>query len=159
MCAEQGSRCSFSSSDCRHGLPRAGQRGGVSPLPCWPRSLQRTPGHHWLTGHQGTLLAHGHTVGHQDSHVVLCRAPIQHSAPSLYWCMRLLLPRCGTLRLSSLNLLSAQLFSLPRSISAGLLQLDLSLIANYCLLLKFLCAFLNHSLYYLLVAFHRSYLT
>lgn len=32
-------------------------------------------------GHQGCLLAHGHPVGHQDPHILLCRAPFQQHSP------------------------------------------------------------------------------
>ena len=34
-----------------------------------------------LLGHKGTLLAHGHPIIHQDTQVLLCRAPFQHVSP------------------------------------------------------------------------------
>ena len=66
-------------------------------------------------GSQGMLLAHGQPVVHQDTQVPLHRAALQQVRPSLYWCMGLFLPRCRTLHLPLLYLisfLSAQLSSL-----------------------------------------------
>ena len=73
-----------------------------------------------LLGSRGTLLAHGQPVTHQHSQVPLSTELLSsRSAPSLYWCMGLFLPRCRTLPLPWLNLirfLSAQLSSLSRSV-------------------------------------------
>lgn len=79
-----------------------------------PKSAQDTICIH---GYRGTLLAHGQLV-HHDSQVPLHRAIFPHSAPSLYWCTGLLLPRCRILHLSLLNFkrfLFTLVFSLSRS--------------------------------------------
>ena len=103
----------------RCGLPRAEQRGKENLL--WPAGhtlLDAPQDATGLLGSQGTLLAHGQPVVHQDTQVPLRRAALQQGRPSLYWCLGLFLPRGRTLHLPLLNLirfLSAHLSSLSRS--------------------------------------------
>ena len=76
--------------------PPQGRAEGEENL---PHPAAHTPPHApqdpiGLLGSQGTLLAHGHPVVHQDTQVPLRRAALQQFRPSLYWC--LFLPSCRT---------------------------------------------------------------
>lgn len=48
-----------------------------------------------LLCHENTLLAHVPLL-HQESQILLCKAPFQPAVPSMYWCKRLFQPRCRT---------------------------------------------------------------
>ena len=98
-----GDSCLFCTGEPRTGhklqvRPDQGRVEGEDHLP-WPAGHApfNTPKDAiGLLCHQGTLLAHGESVAHQDPQVPLCRVPLQHIIPNLYWCMRYSFPRCKT---------------------------------------------------------------
>lgn len=61
----------------RCGLTKAEQWEEMLPTSCWLCSFQYTQDIIGILGHQATLLAHGHPVIRQHTHILLCRAPLQ----------------------------------------------------------------------------------
>ena len=107
--------CTARSSDVRTALCEGSEvLLGFYKLP-QPNAAQEAIG---LLCHKGTLVARDQLGVHQDYQVLFCQAAFQPARPSLFWCLRLFLPRGRTWHFPVLNFtmsLLAHFSSLSRS--------------------------------------------